>query len=116
MSIVPCPQCGKKISSLAPICDHCGHSVGQAGKEEQQRYRERKLRDRIYRLNMATYGLMGAVILAFAWQWAATGGFQLPADTHGPYYLMIASAVIYLVVRISLYRARAQRKANWQGD
>lgn len=111
MSIVPCPQCGKRISTQAPICDHCGYSSDEADEEASRRFRERKLRTRIYRLNMATYAVMTTVIMAFAWYWIDTGGFYRPADTRGPWYLMIVAAVAYLVVRVLLFRARREKRA-----
>ena len=116
MTIVSCPQCNRRISSLAPICDNCGYAPEEAGEEDVQRFRERRLRTRIYRLNMATYGVMATVFLAFAWHWAATGGFEAPASTRGPLFLMMVSGVVYLVVRVLLYRARAQRREIWRGD
>lgn len=112
MSIIACPQCGKRISSLAPICDHCGYRSGEASEEDLQRFRDRKLRKQIYRLNMATYTIMAVVLLAFGWYWAATNGFQAHANTNGPYYLTGASAVAYVVVRVMLFQARRQRKLN----
>lgn len=116
MSIVSCPQCGKRISSLAPICGHCGHRSGETSEEDLQRFRERQLRKQIYRLNMATYTIMAFVLLAFGWYWAASNGFQSPVNTNGPYYLTGASAVAYVVVRFMSFRARRKRKLNRRGD
>jgi hypothetical protein len=112
MSIVPCPQCGKRVSSRAAICGYCGFELGEVGEEDLQRFRERRLRDHIYRLNMASYAVMAAVIMVFAWFWVATGGFQMPVNSYGPYYLMLACGVAYLVVRVLLFRARRQKKEN----
>lgn len=112
MSIVACPQCGKRVSSLAPICDRCGYEKGATSEEDLQRFRARRLRDQVYRLNMASYAAIAVVILAFAWYWAGTGGFQVPLSNNGPYYLFGAGAVAYLVVRALLFRARRQQKIN----
>lgn len=111
MSIVACPQCGKRTSSLAPICDHCGLQTGEAGKDDLQRFQRRKLRRRIYHLNMATYAIMTVVIVAFGWYWVATDSMQQAATSFGPYYLMMLAAVAYLVVRVLLFRAKRERKA-----
>lgn len=111
MSIIACPQCGKRTSSLSPICDHCGLQSGEAGEGDVQRYQKRKLRRRIYHLNMATYAIMTVVIAAFGWYWVATKSMQEPTTSHGPYYLMMAAAVAYLVVRVLLFRAKRERKA-----
>lgn len=116
MSIIPCPSCGKRISSLAPICDHCGHHEGRAEKSDLKRFHARQLRKQIYRLNMATYAIMTAVIIAFAWHLVVTGGLETAATSRGPFYLMMASAVAYLVVRIMLFRAKQQRKEFRRSD
>lgn len=97
---------------MVPICDHCGYRSGEASEEDLQRFRERQLRNRIYRLNMATYTIMAVVLLAFGWYWAATNGFQAPANTDGPYYLVGASAVAYVAVRVMTFQARRKRKLN----
>lgn len=98
------------MSTLAPICDHCGFSRGGAGEADIARFRERKLRDRIYRLNMTSYAVMTAMIIAFVWYWLDTAGFQRGITTYGPFYLMAVSAVAYLVVRALLFQARQQKK------
>jgi len=116
MSIINCPDCGKTISSLAPICDHCGTTRGDASSEDLQRYKERSIRNHLYRLSMLSYASMTIVILAFAWYWVATGSFQHPANTSGPYYLMMVGAVSYMVVRVLIFRARGKRKAIRRGE
>jgi polyferredoxin len=116
MSIISCPQCGKRTSSLAPICDHCGFQAGEAREEDLERYHQRRIRTRIYRLNMVTYAIMFAVVLAFGWYWLATDGFQSPLGSKGPYYMMGASALAYVVVRVFQFRARQQKKAVQRSD
>lgn len=116
MPIIDCPECGKTISSLAPICDHCGMNRGDASSEDLQRFKERSIRNHLYRLNMFSYGSMTIVILAFAWYWVATGSFQHPTNTSGPYYLMMIGAAAYLVVRVMIFRARGQRKSIRRGE
>lgn len=116
MSIIPCPNCGKRVSSHAAICGYCGYELGEAGEEDRRRFRDRKLRHQLYRLNMASYAVMAAVIAAFAWYWIATDGFQAPVGTNGPFYLMGVGAVAYLVVRGLLFRARRQKKQNRRSD
>lgn len=116
MSIVACPQCGKRISSLAPICDHCGHKSGETSEEDLYRFRERKFRTQLYRLNMATYTIMAVVLLAFGWYWMSTNAFQAPARSIGPYLLVGASAVAYVVVRGLQFRVKSRRKAHRRGE
>lgn len=79
------------------------------------RFRERRLRKQVYRLHMASYGAMGTLILAFAWLWIGTAGFQMPPVTKGPFYLFGLGAVGYLVVRVLLFRARKQKKSIRHG-
>ena len=81
-----------------------------------RRYRERSIRDQLYRLGMFSYGAMTMVIIAFAWYWVATGSFQHPPGTNGPYYLMMVGALSYLVVRVLIFQARGRRKAIRKGE
>lgn len=112
MPVIPCPNCGQRVSSRAAICGNCGHELGDASEEDRKRFRRRKLRNQLYRLNMASYAIMAAVIAAFGWYWIGTDGFQAPVSTNGPYYLMAASAVAYLAVRALQFRLRRQKKEN----
>lgn len=116
MSIIACPQCGKKVSSRSPICDHCGHHGGDASEADLHRYRARRIRNRIYRLKMASYAVMAVVAIAIGWYWIESGGFVLIVDTRGPVYLMMLGAAAYLVIRVMLYRVRRQKKALRRSD
>lgn len=110
MSIVACPECGKKISSQAPICRYCGFESGDVSDEDRAIYRARRLRDRIYRLNMASYLVITVFLAGFGWYWWASAGFsRMPGA--GPFVVMGIAAVAYLVVRGLLFQARHQRKA-----
>lgn len=97
---------------MAPICDHCGFNRGDVSEEDLQRFRDRRLRTKIYRLNMFSYAVMTVVVLTFGWYYLATGGLQQPVSTNGPYMVMMVSAVAYLVVRILLFSARREKKKN----
>jgi hypothetical protein len=109
MSIIACPECGKKISSRAPICSFCGFQLGEASEEDLEIFRARRLRDRIYRLNMSSYAAITLFVGGFGWYWWASRGFVEP-PTMGPFILMAVAALGYLVVRVLLFRARAERK------
>jgi hypothetical protein len=109
MSIVACPECGKKISSQAPICRYCGFESGDVSDEDRAIYQARRLRDRIFRLNMFSYLVITIFLVGFGWYWPASAGFsRMPGA--GPFVVMGLSAVAYLVVRGLLFRARQQRK------
>jgi hypothetical protein len=73
-------------------------------------FRARRLRDRIYRLNMSSYAVITVFVAAFCWYWWDSRGFS-QASSIGPFVLMGLSAVAYLVVRALLFRCRQQRKA-----
>lgn len=112
MPIVPCPKCGNRVSSNAAICSNCGYERGEASDADRQKFQRRQLREYIYHLRMASYGVMAVVLLAFAWVWVATGGLQVRAGNNGPYYLMVGCAIAYLVVRALMFRARRRQKAS----
>ena len=107
MSIISCPQCGKKISSMAAMCSHCGFARGEVSDEQMLVFRQRRARDRVYHLNMTSYAVISVFLAAFGWYWWETGGFQHASST-GPFILMGISAVAYLVVRAFLFQARRQ--------
>ncbi|MEE8495909.1 MAG: zinc ribbon domain-containing protein, partial [Xanthomonadales bacterium] len=105
-----CPECGKKISSHAPICTHCGFQMGEVSAEQFEVFRARKLRDKIYHLNMISYAVITVCVAAFGWYWWESEGFEHQSSS-GPFILMGLAAVAYLLVRVLLFRHRQQRKA-----
>jgi hypothetical protein len=110
MAIIACPECGKKISSHAPICSHCGFQMEEASAEQLAVFRARRLRDKIYHLNMISYAVITAFVAAFGWYWWDSGGFEHQSST-GPFILMGFAAVAYLSIRVLLFRKRQQQKA-----
>ena len=113
MAITSCPECNKRISSQAVICSYCGFQLGEVSELDLEVFRARKLRDRIYRLNMASYAVITVFIAGFGWYWWASNGFYQPSPP-GPFILMGLAALAYLVVRALLFRARQQRKVMRQ--
>ena len=109
MAIVDCPECGKKISSHAPICSHCGFQMGEVSEEQFEVFRARKLRDKIYHLNMISYAVITAFVAGFGWYWWDSGGFEHRSSA-GPFILMGLAAVAYLFVRVLLFRNRHRQK------
>ena len=109
MAIIACPECGKKISSRAPICSFCGFQRGEVSEQDLEIFRARRLRDRLYHLNMASYLAITVFVGAFGWYWYDSRGF-VDAPSMGPFILMGVAATAYLVVRAFLFRCRKQRK------
>ena len=109
MTIIACPECSKKISSHAAICSYCGFQMGEVSEEQLDVFRLRKLRDRIYHLNMISYVVITAFVAAFGWYWWDSGGFEHRSSA-GPFILMAAAAVAYLIIRALLFRNRHRQK------
>jgi hypothetical protein len=110
MSIIACPECSKKISSRTPICTYCGFQLGDVSETDLEVFRARKLRDRIYRLNMSSYAVITVLVAGFGWFWWESQGFGKPSSA-GPLILMGLSALAYLVVRALLFRSRQVLKS-----
>ncbi len=110
MAIIACPECSRKISSHAPICTHCGFQMGEVSEEQLGIFRMRKLRDKIYHLNMISYVVITVFLAAFGWYWWDSGGFEYQSSA-GPFILMGLAALAYLFVRGLLFRSRRSQKA-----
>ena len=87
MAIVACPECGKKISSQTPVCSNCGFEQGEVSEADLDVFRARRLRDRIYRLNMVSYVAITVFVAGFGWYWWDSAGFS-QASSRGPFVLM----------------------------
>ncbi|NIM71483.1 MAG: hypothetical protein GTN86_12800 [Xanthomonadales bacterium] len=107
MAIINCPECGQKISSVAAMCPHCGLARGELSEEQVVEFKRRKLRDRVYHLNMLSYAMISIFLAAFGWYWWDTEGFQREASA-GPVYLLGLGMLAYVAVRILLMQARRQ--------
>jgi hypothetical protein len=110
MAIIACPECGKKISSRAPLCTFCGFQLGEVTDEDAEMFRLRRLREERYRLHMMSYAAIAVFIAAFGWYWWASGGFVEPPSV-GSAILMGLGALAYLVVRTLLFRNRHREKS-----
>lgn len=87
------------------LCPYCGFQRGEVSEEQLYEFRRRKLRDRIYRLKMASYVALTFLIGAFGWYLAETAGFQYRSSA-GPYILFTIGAACYLVIRVYLYKSK----------
>lgn len=113
MSIICCPECNKQISSHAALCNYCGYHLGEVTEEDLRVFQARKLRDKIYRLNMISYAVITLFIAACCWFWWESLGFTQDSSV-GPFVLMGVAALAYLAVRALLFRARQKRKSMRQ--
>ena len=109
MSIVSCPQCGNKISSLAKICLHCGSKQSDFDGEQSPVFRQRQAREKVYHLKMTTYAVLTALLAAFAWYWWESSGFEQRSSA-GPFIVMGLSGFAYVIVRVLLFRAQRTLK------
>lgn len=108
--IINCPSCSKPMSSQAPMCPSCGFARGEVSDEDLLEFRRRRLRDRIYHLNMASYTVIAVFLAAFGWYWWSTAGFEQPSAS-GPVALLGVGIVGYATVRVLLFLAKRQMKA-----
>jgi len=109
MSIIACPKCGNKISSLATLCLHCGFQPGELSDAQTLLLRQRQFREKVYHLKMTSYAVLSALVAGFGWFWWGTSGFQ-HSSPPGPFILMGLSALAYLVVRALLFQAERKYK------
>lgn len=78
-------------------------------------HRQRIARERVYRLNMASYVMITFFVAAFGWYWWVTAGFQQPSP-RGPFILMGIAGIAYLIVRGLLYQAKRALKELKRGQ
>ena len=83
--------------------------MGEVSEEQLHVFQARKLRDRIYHLNMISYAVITAFLAAFGWYWWDSGGFERQSSA-GPFILMGLTAAAYLLVRVLLFRNRHRQK------
>ena len=110
MTIIACPDCNRKISSRTAICSYCGYQLRDVTEADLAVFGARKLRDRIYKLNMTSYAVLTVFIGAFGWYWWDSRGF-IGTSSIGPFILMGLAASAYLVVRALLFRSRQVQRS-----
>lgn len=106
MAIISCPSCDKPISSHTNLCPYCGFERGEVAEEQLREFRRRKLRDRIYHLKMASYLALTFLLVAFGWYLVESDGLQYRPSA-GPYLLFAIGGICYSVIRVYLYKYKA---------
>jgi len=91
------------------MCPSCGFATGEISDEDLEEYQRRKLRDRIYRLKMASYLAISVFLAAFGWYWWDTAGF-VRASGSGPVIAIGLATVAYLTIRVYLFLAQREVK------
>jgi hypothetical protein len=97
------------MSSKAPLCPNCGFERGETSDEQLQELARRRLRDRIYRLRMASYGAITLLLVAAGWYFYQNADLEMTPSA-GPIALVAVGSVAYLVTRALLFTARRAYK------
>jgi hypothetical protein len=97
------------MSSKAALCPACGFERGEVSDEQLFEFQRRALRDRIYRLKMATYAAITLLLAAAGWYFYETSDLDL-APSAGPLILVSIGAVLYVICRGLLFQAKRQLK------
>ena len=107
--IVNCPNCGKAMSSKAPLCPHCGYERGEVSDEQLQELARRRLRDKVYRLKMSSYLAITLLLAAAGWYFYEASDVNMTPST-GPILLVAVGSVAYVITRGLLFKAKRDLK------
>ncbi len=101
MAIVSCPFCGKKISSKAATCNHCGQGLAEVTPEQL----ERTDRDRRLKLNQSinNHAMMALILflgafLYFYYKMPEPGSLEQNLN----YTVLALSAIWYIVSKVRM--------------
>ncbi len=107
MSIINCSACGKRISSKAKVCSHCGAAQRGARDEEVERAAAIVRRNKIRGLQMQSYAAMllflAGIIL---WYLGYMEGDNLRA--HVSRGVLAVGVIWYLVNRVRMVMVKRQ--------
>lgn len=107
-----CSACDQDVPSKADVCPNCGLKLDEPNETRIIEQRRRKLRDNIYHYRMSSYLALALLIAAFGWFLVGSGNLTAPPSS-GPYILFAIGAVIYLVIRVLLFKCKfALRKLS----
>ena len=105
MVLALCPACDQDIPSKAEVCPNCDLKLDEATESRIIEQRKRKLRDSIYHYRMGSYLALAILITAFCWFLIASDNLTAPPPK-GPYALFAVGAVIYLIIRVFLFKKK----------
>jgi hypothetical protein len=105
MVLALCPACDQEIPSKASSCQHCNLQLENADAAKIIELRRRVLRDRIYRYRMISYLALALLIGAFGWFLYESDNLLIK-PSNGPYILFTIGAVIYLIIRVNVFRCK----------
>jgi apolipoprotein N-acyltransferase len=109
MAIVKCPACGKRISSLAKVCPHCGAGLGAMKPADLDQLARRRWRQQADRAANATYIALAMLVAGAIWWWGAPPqGWFMPPPV-ATIVLLPVGLALYLVGRSWLFWLRLPR-------
>ncbi len=118
MSLIRCPSCRTKMSSVAKACPKCGFSRDQrteADPEEIKLFLKRQFRDRMYQLRMFSYVAMSITMagaLPMLWDYIRGIETKAPIDLkdHWGMYAVGAGFVIYMALRAAMFYFKSEHR------
>lgn len=109
MSLIQCPSCRKRISSLTTVCPHChfiyNNKDPNATEEALKQNLRRRYRNQQYRLKMLSFlamsiTMIGAVPMLWSYINAIESGNEASPLKHWGIYPVILGFFMYLIIRI----------------
>ncbi len=110
MALIPCPDCGGKVSSAAPSCIHCGRPMQPASSPLNAPAKEPSDSDSAPQRDSAkriTAGVIGASIALLTLATSTAAGEDGPA-------IILVSTVGVLLGLAGLWFARRRRTRPWR--
>jgi hypothetical protein len=109
MAIIHCPNCARRISSLAPVCPHCHTPLGELTPDEQHRLKVRRWKATVYRAANLSYLALTLLVVGSIWWWFhGPDGWALPPPAGGIVMITVGAA-LYVVARFWLLWLRLKR-------
>lgn len=110
MAIINCPNCSKRISSLAAVCPHCDLPLKEMSAEDQKRLETRRFNRKVDRaFNLSYLGLLALVVGALWWWFGGAEGWHLPPPIPA-FLLVFLGGLVYFFARGWLFWMRMNRR------